>query len=176
MQINVNDIYKNKTENETIIPSDNYKIQEVLQTPGVSFKVSHSGYDTEAKQIIYNQDFSTDEINDSDNSAKMIMDALNTLKENITPEGYSKMEELGLAPDSEDVKNTVTIDERIEIMLMAYCDDYEGSGMSVSKNKVNAVLGTQGAEHVMIKKAEQALYMAGNIVDNASVKIGRAHV
>lgn len=169
MQINVNDIYKNKTENETIIPSDNYKIQEVLQTPGVSFKVSHSGYDTEAKQIIYNQDFSTDEINDSDNSAKMIMDALNTLKENITPEGYSKMEELGLAPDSEDVKNTVTIDERIEIMLMAYCDDYEGSGMSVSKNKVNAVLGTQGAEHVMIKKAEQALYMAGNIVDNASV-------
>lgn len=169
MQINVNDIYNNNNKTETIIPSDNYKIQEVFQTPGVSFGVSHSGYETETKQITYNQDFSIDEIDDSDNSAKMIMDALNTLKENITPEGYSKMEELGLAPDSEDVTNTVTIDERIEIMLMAYCDGYEGSGISVSKDKINAVLGTQGAEHVMSKKAEQALYMAENIVDNASV-------
>ena len=55
-------------------------------------------------------------------SANMIK-CIDTLKSMVTPEDYSQLEEWGLVPDEENPQSFVTVYERIQIELKAYCEE-----------------------------------------------------
>ncbi len=86
---------------------------------------------------------------------------INTLNENVTAESYSQMETLGLAPKEDDMGTIVTVNERIQIQLAAYCDDYEGTALSVSSGEVKDVLGAAAAGNGAA--IDKALNMALNV-------------
>ena len=60
----------------------------------------------------------------------------------MTDEDYSAMSELGLAPDKEDPHTLLTVYERIQIELAAWCDGYDISGLNINSDKIKAVLGS----------------------------------
>lgn len=55
-------------------------------------------------------------------------DVIRELTDVVTPENYSKYEELGLEPDKDDPTNILTVSERIDIELATYCEDYRPVG------------------------------------------------
>lgn len=77
------------------------------------------------------------------------------LKELVTDEDYSALSELGLAPDKEDPHTLLTVYERIQIELAAWCDGYDISGLNINSDKIKAVLGSSAMA--------SAVKMAGEI-------------
>ncbi len=71
-----------------------------------------------------------------------INENIEKLKELVTDEDYSAMSELGLAPDKEDPHTLLTVYERIQIELAAWCDGYDISGLNINSAKIKAVLGS----------------------------------
>ncbi len=71
-----------------------------------------------------------------------INENIEKLKELVTDEDYSAMSELGLAPDKEDPHTLLTVYERIQIELAAWCDGYDISGLNINSDKIKAVLGS----------------------------------
>ena len=81
-------------------------------------------------------------------SANMIK-CIDTLKSMVTPEDYSQLEEWGLVPDEENPQSFVTVYERIQIELMAYCEDYNMPGVGGNKEKYKEVLGSDAAANAL---------------------------
>lgn len=83
------------------------------------------------------------EITDKQDMLNYINQNIDRLKSLVTSEDYSAMSELGLAPDKETPDTLVTVYERIQIQLAAYCDDYEGGTISINSDKLKKVLGSE---------------------------------
>ena len=83
------------------------------------------------------------EITDKQDMLNYINQNIDRLKSLVTSEDYSAMSELGLAPDKETPDTLVTVYERIQIQLVAYCDDYEGGTISINSDKLKKVLGSE---------------------------------
>ena len=81
-------------------------------------------------------------------SANM-MECIDTLKNTVTPEDYSQLEAWGLIPDEDNPEAFVTVYERIQIELMAYCEDYNMPGFSGNQEKVKEVLGSEAAANAL---------------------------
>ncbi len=79
---------------------------------------------------------------------------LEKLQELVTTEDYSAMSELGLAPDKENPDTLVTVYERIQIQLAAYCDDYNYKGSSISNSKIESVLGSKAMAQALEMKEQ----------------------
>ena len=62
-----------------------------------------------------------------------------------------KAKQLGLASGDEDSEEMVTVYERIQIQLMTYCEDYNGTGMSIDKAKMEQVLGSASMAEAVSK-------------------------
>jgi len=72
-----------------------------------------------------------------------INENIEKLKALVTEEDYSALSELGLAPDKEDPHTLLTVYERIQIELAAWCDGYDISGLNISNEKIKTVLGSE---------------------------------
>lgn len=89
-----------------------------------------------------------------------INDNIEKLKELVTEEDYSAMSELGLAADKETPQTLITVYERIQIELAAYCEDYDASGLNISSDKIKTVLNSEAMAN-SVKMADEA----GNLTD-----------
>lgn len=63
---------------------------------------------------------------------QLLQENLKRLQEVMTPEDFSKLEELGLIPDEEDPSVVVSVYDRIQMELATYCEDYQVTG-TISK-------------------------------------------
>ncbi len=72
-----------------------------------------------------------------------INENIEKLKALVTDEDYSALSELGLAPDKEDPHTLLTVYERIQIELAAWCDGYDISELNINSQKIKAVLGSE---------------------------------
>lgn len=84
-----------------------------------------------------------------------INENIDKLKELVTEEDYSAMSELGLAPDKENPDTLLTVYERIQIELAAYCDGYDVSGLNISSEKMKTVLGSEAMANA-VKMSQEA--------------------
>lgn len=85
---------------------------------------------------------------------KMSMDAIEKLADVVTPENYDAMEELGLVADEDDPQAFVSVNDRINIELATYCDEYVMYG-DISMAKLESMFGSSAlAENVasLLKK------------------------
>lgn len=80
-----------------------------------------------------------------------MMECIDILKNNVTPEDYSQLEEWGLIPDEDNPEAFVSVYERIQIELAAYCDDYDISGLNINSEKMKAVLGSESMANAVSK-------------------------
>ena len=96
-------------------------------------------------------------------SANM-MECIDTLKSMVTPEDYSQLEEWGLVPDEDNPEAFVTVYERIQIELMAYCEDYNMPGISGNQEKLKEVLGSDAAANAVSRVNE--LKSVGQLSDD----------
>ena len=93
-----------------------------------------------------------------------INENIEKLKELVTDEDYSAMSELGLAPDKEDPHTLLTVYERIQIELAAWCDGYDISGLNINSDKIKAVLGSSAMASAVKMAGE-----TGGLTDRKSV-------
>lgn len=73
-----------------------------------------------------------------------VMECIDTIKNLVTPEDYSQLEAWGLIPDEDNPEAFVSVYERIQIELAAFCDDYDISSLNISSEKMKSVLGSEG--------------------------------
>lgn len=76
---------------------------------------------------------------------------IDILKNSVTPEDYSQLEEWGLIPDEDNPEAFVSVYERIQIELAAYCDDYDISSLNINTEKMKAVLGSTAMANAVSK-------------------------
>lgn len=82
---------------------------------------------------------------------------IETLTSQIVPEECDKYEELGLAVDKDDPETFVTVQDRIQIELATYCEDYEPYGLSANDAAIEEVTGSKA----MAQSVKQKLSDAG---------------
>lgn len=80
-----------------------------------------------------------------------MLECIDILKESVTPEDYSQLEAWGLIPDEDNPEAFVSVYERIQIELAAYCDDYDISGLNVNKEKLKTVLDSPAMANAVSK-------------------------
>ncbi len=100
--------------------------------------------------------------NSKEDLLTFINKAMDTLKNCVTEEDYSRMAELGLAADKDDLGVIVTVYERIQIQLTAYLKDYDTTGLNISPQKLEKVLGTKSLSNAVDMASE-----IDNISDDA---------
>lgn len=76
---------------------------------------------------------------------------IDILKNSVTPEDYSQLEEWGLIPDEDNPEAFVSVYERIQIELAAYCEDYDISSLNINTEKMKAVLGSTAMANTVSK-------------------------
>lgn len=83
--------------------------------------------------------------NGDDNSNEKVVDLemLGKLADVVNADNFSMYEELGLAPDKDEPSSLLTVSERIEIQLAAYCEDYTPVG-NISAKDIEALYGNTG--------------------------------
>jgi len=169
MQINLNELQNEKAqyngkiyENEgKILLNENVNFSEGVFSSGALF----SDNTENSSKVTYDKksDAASQKGVQNISGKEAVTEALTKLDEMITPDGYSKMEELGLSVNNEDVNAAVTIDERIQIMLATYCDDYTIMGTGISSDEIKAVLGKNISSSQAESSMNKAVYMAEDI-------------
>ena len=89
-----------------------------------------------------------------------MLECIDMLKNSVTPEDYSQLEEWGLIPDEDNPEAFVSVYERIQIELAAYCDDYDISGLNISAEKMKTVLGSSSMANAVSKANDIAAQTA----------------
>ncbi len=97
----------------------------------------------------------------SDSALSFLNDAIDTLKNLVTDEDYSKMSELGITADKEEIGTIVTVYERIQIQLAAY-GGKDISSLDISGKKIDMVIKSKSLANG-VKMAESV----GKINDSA---------
>ena len=95
-------------------------------------------------------------------------ECMDTLKNLVTPEDYSQLEAWGLIPDEDNPEAFVSVYERIQIELAAYCEDYDISNLNINKNKMKEVLGSE-AMAAAVSRAED-IGEAGSVLSDDAKK------
>ena len=130
----------------------------------------------------------SEELFSDQNKKLMAAEALTKLDEVVSKESLEQMEQLGLSPKDGDPASFVTIDERIQIKLAAYSDDYKlTSSISASDAKevlnsavmandaamgTNANVSIENTSNKITKdelKTEQALKEIESIKENGGI-------
>ena len=163
MNINIqNEYLQRATEN---ISDDKKAISErkdILKRSVAAYgKISDMCYE---KSEVYTN---TSNINERDseqiitgcNRERTMIECIDILKSSVTPEDYSQLEAWGLIPDEDDPQSFVSVYERIQIELAAYCEDYDISGLNVSKEKMKTVLGSTSMANAISKAKDMATQM-----------------
>ena len=88
---------------------------------------------------------------DGYNKEASMMECIDMLKDSVTPEDYSQLEEWGLIPDEDNPEAFVSVYERIQIELAAYCEDYDISGLNINTEKMKNVLGSTAMANAVSK-------------------------
>ncbi|MBE5940425.1 MAG: hypothetical protein E7266_08515 [Lachnospiraceae bacterium] len=167
--MNINEIQKNDVNNIFSDKKVSFEGQGKVSsaTEGIFLGAYYSANDEKNKSdIIYgkNEGLTPENVNTDEVTTEAdAMELISKLRENVTPESYSKMETLGLAPKEDEMGNIVTVNERIQIQLAAYCDDYAGSALSVNSADVKAVMGSAAAVAKVESSVKNAVAMAGDI-------------
>ena len=120
------------------------------------------GYDKNSKLINSEETGENKSAGSSaDNITEFLNNAIDTLKNLVTDEDYSRMAELGITADKDDMKTIVTVYERIQIQLAAY-GDKSVSGLNISSDKIDKVIKSKSLANG-VKMAESI----GDIEDGA---------
>lgn len=82
-----------------------------------------------------------------DNPGEMAVtpETIKNISDVVTPENYSKYEELGIEPDKDEPGSILTVAERIEIELAANCEDYKPIG-NISADDLEKMYGSRAYE------------------------------
>ena len=118
-----------------------------------AFQNGYRNYDKTGRENEQNQEQKTALQNRQD-VLNYINDNIDKLKSLVTDEDYSAMSELGLAPDKENPDTLLTVYERIQIQLAAYCEGYDAGSLNISSDKMEAVLGSEAMANA-VKMAEE---------------------
>ncbi len=151
----------------TVSSTDSSRKDVLLRNADTFKKVAEGYYD---KKEVY-QGTSSFDVNEAEqaieaaNKETSALSCLETLKNNITPEDYSAMEQWGLIPDEDNPESFVGVYERIQIELAAYCPDYDTTGLNVDKDKMAAVLGSETFASA-VAKANDMASETGTLSDN----------
>ncbi len=83
----------------------------------------------------------------TDNTGEMAItpESINKIADVVTPENYSKYEELGIEPDKDDPSSILTVSERIEIELATHCENYKPIG-DINMADLEEVYGDRAGE------------------------------
>lgn len=84
--------------------------------------------------------------NDKSGDMAVTSDIIQELADVVTPENYSKYEELGIEPDKDNPSSILTVSERIEIELAVHCEDYTPVG-DISTDDLEKMYGSIGAAY-----------------------------
>ena len=120
--------------------TESFSINNILDNRYFKNNKSLSNYSKNLSNESGEQSRNSEQINDAkENILKFINNAVDTLKDCINSDDYSKMSELGIIADKEDVGTIITVYERIQIQLAAYSDG-DISKLNISSDKINEVL------------------------------------
>ncbi len=89
-------------------------------------------------------------------SAQSAKDSLKALFQKMDGSMPVVMDEEGYHLNDMEPEEIVTVVERIQIMLAAYCDDYETSLSNVDSDKIEAVTGNSVSANQIMEKLQQA--------------------
>lgn len=89
-------------------------------------------------------------------SAQSAKDSLKALFQKMDGSTPVLMDEEGYHLNEMEPQEIVTVVERIQIMLAAYCDDYETSLTNVDSDKIEAVTGNSVSANQIMEKLQQA--------------------
>lgn len=165
MQINTYQI-ENITGNNVVKKEQNENGVQASRTTGFlgvalgkngilsGFNNNYIQYDKNGKENI-SEDSMQNTSDVKENMVDFINENIEKLKNLVTEEDYDAMSELGLAPDKEDPHTLVTVYERIQIELAAYCKDYNLSTMNISSDKIDTVINSSAMAN-SIKMAQDS--------------------
>lgn len=149
MQINtvnyVNDISAKSNNKQSVQTSEKVGFFGVVMEKAgrkPAFQNDYMNYDKTGKESEQNQGKNSGFETKQDFKA-YINENIEKLKALVTEEDYSALSELGLAPDKEDPDTLLTVYERIQIELAAWCDGYDISGLNINSEKIKTVLGSE---------------------------------
>lgn len=158
----------NAKQRETVSSWDNSSRRAVLSRNADAFKQAAAcSYD---KKLIYNSQGmeaakeAEQTVAEETKSAGM-MECVDTLKSLVTPEDYSQLEAWGLIPDEDNPEAFVSVYERIQIELAAYCEDYNATGLNINKEKMKAVLGSESMANA-VSRANDLSKTCGKLSDD----------
>lgn len=170
VKINGNLYVQNDYQTKQSISADgNTTRRAVLERSADAFKKAMDySYD---KNIMYNSHGMDAEKNpeqavSEDIKSAGMMECIDTLKSLVTPEDYSQLEAWGLIPDEDNPEAFVSIYERIQIELAAYCEDYNATGLNINKEKMKAVLGSESMANA-VSRAKDLSDMGGKLSDDS---------
>lgn len=108
---------------------------------------------------------------DTDKTGEMAVtpDIIQQLADVVTPENYSKYEELGIEPDKDNPTDILTVAERIEIELAVHCEDYKPTG-NISADDLESMYGSMGAVY---EAKTEGVNSVGADVSNEKININR---
>lgn len=72
-------------------------------------------------------------------------ETINKIAEVVTPEDFSKYEELGIIPDKDNPESILTVSDRIEIELATHCDNYRPTG-NISISDLEEMYGDRASQ------------------------------
>ena len=123
----------------------------VIKTNGNSGAVRTNGsQDISEKVVLFEaagnrkaeyKDVDMENVKEDKTPLQMSTEAIDKLAGVVTPENYDKMEELGIIADEEDPAAFVSVNDRINIELATYCDDYVMYG-DVTMEELESVFGS----------------------------------
>ena len=151
----------------SVAGANNQRQQVLLRNADTFKKVAEGYYD---KKEVYQGTSSSyaseaEQAMEVANKEATALDCINVLKENVTPEDYNALEEWGLIPDEDNPEAFVTVYERIQIELAAYCEDYAAPSLNVSDEKMKAVLGSEAMAGA-VSKIEDIAKETGTLTDD----------
>ena len=170
MKINGNNYLQNEfmtKVKDVNISEAAHKRRAVLERSAGAFKQAAANlYDKTGKfgadkktELKENEQLIADEFETAD-----MISCIDTIKNLVTPEDYSELEAWGLIPDEDNPEAFVTVYERIQIELAAYCDDYDAASLNISDAKMKEVLGSEAMASA--KRLAEDISKSGDILND----------
>ena len=101
---------------------------------------------------------------------ELIKDSIDKLKDSVIKTDANLYEEMGFAPEKDDVSTLVTVSDRIKIQMAKYSDNYQATGSKIDVSVLEAVTGSQSSALRLQAKLDEAYNMVKDIgpVDKGS--------
>ena len=101
---------------------------------------------------------------------EIIKDSIDKLKDSVIKTDANLYEEMGFAPETDDVSTLVTVSDRIKIQMARYNENYQATGSKIDVSVLEAVTGSQSSALRLQAKLDEAYNMVKDIgpVDKGS--------